>query len=151
MLLFVFVTKSADVRRTRLLNWILLAMLKLDNRGLSTTMFDFQDNIAELLSNALQSPFNEILNPDQSYLDTPSGEQAYQAFILIKIWTMLCAQASQRTDESKSFAAPRLHRRLATSLAMAERRFWNTIWPAMRSQLTSSVMDKDVEVNEPMS
>ncbi|CAG8457974.1 9817_t:CDS:10 [Paraglomus occultum] len=137
--------KSVDVRRTRLLNWILLAMLKLDNSGLITTIFDFQDNIAELLSNALQSPFNEILNPDQSYLDTPSGEQTYQAFILIKTWTILCAQASQRTDESKSIAAPRLHRRLATSLAMAERRFWNTIWPVMKRQLTSNIVGRDVE------
>ncbi|CAG8843118.1 13134_t:CDS:2, partial [Racocetra persica] len=71
--------KQADTRRTiRLLNWILLGISMTDaSTGLITTIFDFQDSIADLLSHTLIQPFNEVVAADQNYLYTQSGELAY--------------------------------------------------------------------------
>ncbi|RGB35396.1 hypothetical protein C1646_623756 [Rhizophagus diaphanus] len=132
-------------RRTiRLLNWILLGILKADSStGLVTTIFDFQDNITDLLSLALKQPFNEVIAGDVNYLYTHSGELAYQSFVLVKIWTVLCLQTS-KPQENKISEAPKLHQRLANNITMAERRFWNSIWPSIRKQLISVTEDKDV-------
>ncbi|CAB4412992.1 unnamed protein product [Rhizophagus irregularis] len=140
--------KSTDSRRTiRLLNWILLGILKADSStGLVTTIFDFQDNITDLLSLALKQPFNEVIAGDVNYLYTHSGELAYQSFVLVKIWTVLCLQTS-KPQENKISEAPKLHQRLANNLTMAERRFWNSIWPSIRKQLISVTEDKDVLPN----
>ncbi|EXX76329.1 hypothetical protein RirG_034110 [Rhizophagus irregularis DAOM 197198w] len=140
--------KSTDSRRTiRLLNWILLGILKADSStGLVTTIFDFQDNITDLLSLALKQPFNEVIAGDVNYLYTHSGELAYQSFVLVKIWTVLCLQTS-KLQENKISEAPKLHQRLANNLTMAERRFWNSIWPSIRKQLISVTEDKDVLPN----
>ncbi|CAG8454894.1 2892_t:CDS:10 [Ambispora gerdemannii] len=149
--------KPTEPKRTiRLLDWVLLCMSKSEatSSGLITTIFDFQDNIADLLIHALRQPFNEILGAELNYLYTPSGELAYQAFLLIKIWTVLCGHATKlssaddgRNGSSNNNGGPRAYRRLAVSLAMAERRFWNSIWPSMRQQLVSSIIDKDVQSN----
>ncbi|KAG9290997.1 hypothetical protein G9A89_012869 [Geosiphon pyriformis] len=146
--------KSTDSRRTiRLLNWVLMCMSKSEAKtfGLITTIFDFQDNIADLLTHALRQTVTEVLGSELNYLYTPSGELAYHAFLLIKIWTVLCVHASRPpTDDSRyggDGSGRRIHRRLAMSLAMAERRFWNSIWPSMKQQLTSSIMDTDVQPN----
>ena len=132
------------------MNWILLGILKADSStGLVTTIFDFQDNITDLLSVALKSPFNELEAGDVNYLYTPSGELAYQSFVLVKIWTMLCLQTSEPQEKNKISGAPRVHQRLVTNLTMAERRFWNSIWPSIRKQLIISVTeDKNVLVRK---
>ncbi|CAG8439334.1 7443_t:CDS:10, partial [Ambispora leptoticha] len=149
--------KPTDSRRTiRLLDWVLLCMSKSEatSSGLITTIFDFQDNIADLLNHALRQPFNEILSPELNYLYTPSGELVYQAFLLVKIWTVLCGYATRlsstddgRSGSSNSNSGSRVHRRLTVSLGMAERRFWNSIWPSMRQQLTSNIIEKEVQPN----
>jgi hypothetical protein len=129
-----------------LLNWILLGILKVDSStGLVTTIFDFQDNITDLLSLALKQPFNEVITGDVNYLYTASGELAYQSFVLVKIWTVLCSQTSKPLEENK---VPRIHQRLFTSLTMAERRFWNSIWPSIRKQLISVIEEKNVLVRK---
>ncbi|CAI2172830.1 1114_t:CDS:10 [Funneliformis geosporum] len=138
--------KQTDSRRTiRLLNWILLGILKADSSaGLISTIFDFQDNITDLLSIALKSPFNELETGDVNYLYTTSGELAYQSFVLVKIWTMLCSQNSEPREKSKVNGAPRIHQRLVTNLTMSERRFWNFIWPNIRKQLISVTDEKNI-------
>ncbi|RIA95682.1 hypothetical protein C1645_872613 [Glomus cerebriforme] len=140
--------KLTDSRRTiRLLNWILLGILKADSStGLVTTIFDFQDNITDLLSLALKQPFNEVIAGDVNYLYTYSGELAYQSFVLVKIWTVLCSQTS-KPQENKIIEPSKLHQRLATNLTMAERRFWNSIWPSIRKQLVSVIEDNNVLPN----
>ncbi|RIB13957.1 hypothetical protein C2G38_2097116 [Gigaspora rosea] len=148
--------RQADTRRTvRLLNWILLGISMTDiSTGLITTIFDFQDNIIDLLSHTLIQPFNEIVGADQNYLYTQSGELAYQSFVLIKIWTILCFKQSSlstahlvQQDRPKIVGAPRTHQRLTASLTMAERRFWNSIWPSMKKQLIGSIIGRDVQPN----
>nr|CAG8533934.1 14864_t:CDS:10 [Entrophospora candida] len=140
--------KPTDPRRTiRLLNWILLGIIKSDpSPGLITiitTVFDFQDTLTDLLSHFMSQPFNEIIVPDMNYLYTPSGESVYQAFVFIKIWTVLCAQTSSSNDKTNAAEVTKVHLRLATSLTMAERRFWNIIWPSMNTQLVSRIVDKE--------
>ncbi|CAH1761786.1 14909_t:CDS:10 [Entrophospora sp. SA101] len=144
--------KPTDPRRTiRLLNWILLGIIKSDpSPGLITiitTVFDFQDTLTDLLSHFMSQPFNEIIVPDMNYLYTPSGESVYQAFVFIKIWTVLCAQTSSSNDKTNAAEVTKVHLRLATSLTMAERRFWNIIWPSMNTQLVSRIVDKEVQPN----
>ncbi|RIB22712.1 hypothetical protein C2G38_2033351 [Gigaspora rosea] len=119
--------RQIDTRRTvRLLNWILL--------GISMT---------DISTGA-----------DQNYLYTQSGELAYQSFVLIKIWTILCFKQSSlstahlvQQDRPKIVGTPRTHQRLTASLTMAERRFWNSIWPSMKKQLIGSIIGRDVQPN----
>ncbi|CAG8478999.1 10492_t:CDS:10 [Cetraspora pellucida] len=148
--------KQADTRTIRLLNWILLGISITDtSTGLITTIFEFQDSIADLLSHTLIQPFNEVVATDQNYLYTQSGELAYQSFVLIKIWTILCfkKQSSLLTvhfgqqDKPKIVGAPRIHQKLTASLATVERRFWNSIWPSMKKQLTESIIEREVQPN----
>ncbi|CAG8712400.1 36696_t:CDS:2, partial [Racocetra persica] len=54
---------------------------------------------------------------------------------------------SGQQDKPKIVGAPRVHQKLTASLAMAERRFWNSIWPSMKKQLTGSVIERDVQSN----
>jgi hypothetical protein len=115
--------------------------------GLVATIFDFQDSIADHLIHAFRQPFNEVPTIEHNRLYTPSGEQAYQAFVLVKIWTTLCARTSRlRTDDGKVVGAPRVHRRLAMSLSSGVRRFWNAIWPSMKTQLTGFIVERNVQV-----
>ncbi|CAG8726866.1 4707_t:CDS:2, partial [Gigaspora rosea] len=83
-----------------------------------------------------------------------SGELAYQSFVLIKIWTILCFKQSSlstahlvQQDRPKIVGTPRTHQRLTASLTMAERRFWNSIWPSMKKQLIGSIIGRDVQPN----
>ncbi|CAG8481558.1 14612_t:CDS:10 [Funneliformis caledonium] len=141
--------KPTDSRRTiRLLNWIFLGILKADSsEGLITIIYDFQDNISDLLSIALKSPLNDFEAGDVNYLYTPSGELAYQSFVLVKIWTILCLQNSEPKEKSKVSEAPRAHQRLGTNLTMTERRFWNFIWPNIRKQLISVIDENNILPN----
>src|SRR5439155_12017742 len=87
----------------------------------------------------------EVIAGDVNYLYTASGELAYQSFVLVKIWTVLCSQTSKPQEENK---IPRVHQRLFTSLTMAERRFWNSIWPSIRKQLVSVIENNNVLVSK---
>ncbi|CAG8469547.1 17843_t:CDS:10, partial [Acaulospora morrowiae] len=153
--------KPIDTRRTiRLFNWILLGILTTNSStNLMTTVFNFQDNVSDLLLLALKQPFNDVVG-ESDYLHTPSGELIYQSFILIKIWTTLCSFISKQQtktssqspsgrdqDKGKMVGAPRVHQKLSATLSTAERRFWNSIWPSIKKPLVGIIFEKELQAN----
>ncbi|CAG8469783.1 6847_t:CDS:10 [Acaulospora colombiana] len=147
--------------RVRLLNRILLGTLIVDSSASPiTTVFDFQDNIADLLLLALKNPLSEVAG-EMNYLYTPSGELAYQSFVLIKIWTTLCSLISKKQvkapfqlplerdqqdkDKGKVVGAPRVHQKLSAALSIVERKFWNSIWPSIKKTLVGTIIEKELQ------
>ncbi|RUP45188.1 hypothetical protein BC936DRAFT_148508, partial [Jimgerdemannia flammicorona] len=132
-------------RTTRMLNWFLLALARCESNVLITKAFDSQINVTDFLVQTLYSTPVDFTVPDVNFAYTPTGELLSQLFLLVKIWSVLYAKALSLQDEVKITNGQRIYNtKVHTSLVSAERKFWNAVWPPVRSLLMAADIGNEI-------